>query len=78
MPLLDSITSLGLLALVLIMGYNFGTKMFSILNAHLRAVQDMDRRQTLLLQKCADDLDAIQESFSYLFSAMEEHHHKQS
>jgi hypothetical protein len=71
MSSLADITALGLLALVIILAYQFGGRMMSILNAHLKAVQNMDKRQTALLLKCAKELSAIKESFVDVANSLE-------
>lgn len=62
LPIINDITALGILALVLVLGYYMANKLFRILTEHL---ERMVRRQDTMIELLADCLkaSAIQESF---------------
>lgn len=66
MEALQDFTALGLLALIIVLASHFGNKLFAVLNAHLQAVQDMDKRQTIILHACADELSIIRKDIAQL------------
>lgn len=61
-PIVNDITALGLVALVLMLGYYFLQKVFRILTDHLERMVRRQDQTILLLQKCIDSNLAIKES----------------
>lgn len=62
-PLINDITTLGLLAMVLVLGYYTFNKMFKILTDHLERTVRRQDKMILLLQECLAERPAIQESY---------------
>lgn len=61
---LQDFSALGLLALMVLLAYSFASRMFVLLNAHLKALQDMDTSQTILLQACFQELQSIRQEIA--------------
>ena len=57
--MLENITALTLLGFFVLLSYQMLRSLLSIMKAHLEALQDMDKRQTILLEKCTKELSMI-------------------
>jgi hypothetical protein len=64
-PIVNDITALGLLALVLILGYYTLNKLFHILTEHLQKMVNRQDRMIELLGECLENR-SIRESFQNL------------
>jgi len=63
-PLLNDFTALGLLGLVLVLGYYTLNKLFKILTEHLEKMVRRQEQTIELLRECLNQKSAIKESFS--------------
>lgn len=63
LPMLDTITPLGLVALVIILGYLAAKQVSGVLTAHYERQQTILNQILLEMVKCAEELEDIKESF---------------
>lgn len=61
LPIVNDITALGLVALVLMLGYYFLNKLFQILTDHLERMVDRQERTIVLLESCLQQKQPIQD-----------------
>lgn len=65
MDYFSDITALGLVALLIMVAYYSLNKLFRILTNHLERMFQQQDNTNMLLLKCAEQLEAIQESLSF-------------
>jgi len=64
LPLINDVTTLGLLAMVLILGYYTLNKLFRILVEHLTRQEAQQEEMVILLRECLGRSSPIKESYS--------------
>jgi len=65
-PLLETVTPLGLVALVIVLGFFAAQKIGDKVAAHLEHQNLLLNQLLVIMTKCADELQDIQESFQDL------------